>query len=121
VSNPLLIFWAQLFSRREPVGRVPSRVHIESSVQASSTIFLVMRRMRAPLITLIVIFFISVVGLTLIPGINPDGQPARLSLFESFYFMSYTATTIGFGELPWPFTPGQRLWVTFSIYLSVVA
>ncbi len=120
MSNPLLIFWAQLFSRREPVGRVPSRVHIESSIQASSTIFLVMRRMRAPLITLIVIFFISVVGLTLIPGINPDGQPERLSLFESFYFMSYTATTIGFGELPWPFTPGQRLWVTFSIYLSVV-
>jgi voltage-gated potassium channel len=115
-----LIFWAQLFSRREPLGRVPSRVHIESSVQASSTIFLVMRRMRAPLITLIVIFSISVVGLTLIPGIGPDGQPARLSLFESFYFMSYTATTIGFGELPWPFTPAQRLWVTFSIYLSVV-
>ena len=120
MSNPLLIFWAQLFSRREPVSRVPSRAHIESSVQASSTIFLVMRRMRAPLITLIVIFSISVVGLTLVPGIGPDGQPARLSLFESFYFMSYTATTIGFGELPWPFSPAQRLWVTFSIYLSVV-
>src|SRR5215207_6708569 len=120
VSSPLLIFWAQLFSRREPVSRVPSRPHIESSSQASSTIFLVMRRMRAPLITLIVIFFISVIGLTLIPGVGPDGQPARLSLFDSFYFMSYTATTIGFGELPWPFTAGQRLWVTFSIYLSVV-
>jgi voltage-gated potassium channel len=120
VSNPLLIFWAQLFSRREPISRPPSRVHIESSSQASSTIFLVMRRMRVPLITLIVIFSISVVGLTLIPGIGPDGQPARISLFEAFYFMSYTATTIGFGELPWPFTPAQRLWVTFSIYLSVV-
>ena len=34
--------------------------------------------------------------------------------------MSYTATTIGFGELPWPFTPAQRLWVTISIYLSVI-
>ena len=34
--------------------------------------------------------------------------------------MSYTATTIGFGELPWPFTPAQRLWVTFSIFFSVV-
>jgi voltage-gated potassium channel len=120
VSNPLLVFWAQLFGRREPVSRVASGAHIESSSQASSTIFLVMRRMRAPLITLIVIFFISVVGLTLIPGIGPDGQPARISLFEAFYFMSYTATTIGFGELPWPFTPAQRLWVTFSIYLSVV-
>jgi voltage-gated potassium channel len=53
VSNPLLIFWAQLFGRR-PISRAPSRVHIESSSQASSTIFLVMRRMRAPLIILIV-------------------------------------------------------------------
>ena len=97
-----------------------SRAHVESSSQASATIFLVMRRMRAPLIILIVIFSVSVVGLTLIPGIGPDGQPARISLFEAFYFMSYTATTIGFGELPWPFTPGQRLWVTFSIYLSVI-
>ena len=120
MSNPLLVFWAQLFGRREPMSRVPSHAHIESSSQASSTIFLVMRRMRAPLITLIVIFSVSVVGLTLIPGVDPDGQPARISLFESFYFMSYTATTIGFGELPWPFTPAQRLWVTFSIYLSVV-
>ncbi|HEX3199855.1 MAG TPA: NAD-binding protein, partial [Propionibacteriaceae bacterium] len=120
MSNPLLVFWAQMFGRREPTSRAPSRVHIESSIQASSTIFLVMRRMRAPLITLIVIFSVSVVGLTLIPGIGPDGQPARISLFEAFYFMSYTATTIGFGELPWPFTPAQRLWVTFSIYLSVV-
>ncbi len=119
MSNPLLVFWAQLFSRREAVSRV-SRAHIESSSQASSTIFLVMRRMRTPLITLIVIFFVSVVGLTLIPGVDPEGQLAYISLFESFYFMSYTATTIGFGELPWPFTPGQRLWVTFSIYLSVV-
>ena len=120
MSNPLLIFWAQLFGRRGPISRAPSRVHIESSSQASSTIFLVMRRMRAPLIILIVIFSVSVVGLTLIPGIGPDGQPARISLFEAFYFMSYTATTIGFGELPWPFTPAQRLWVTVSIYLSVI-
>jgi voltage-gated potassium channel len=118
VSNPLLVFWAQLFGRREPSA--PSRVHIESSSQASSTIFLVMRRMRAPLIILIVIFSVSVVGLTLIPGVGPDAQPARISLFEAFYFMSFTATTIGFGELPWPFTPAQRLWVTFSIYLSVI-
>jgi len=120
MSNPLLVFWAQLFRRRESVTRVPSRAHIEASSHASSTIFLVMRRMRAPLITLIVIFTTSVIGLSLIPGIDPEGRPARISLFESFYFMSYTATTIGFGELPWPFTPAQRLWVTVTIYLSVV-
>ena len=120
MSNPLLVFWAQLFSRRESVRRVLPAAQIESSSHASATIFLVMRRMRAPLITLIVIFSISVVGLTLIPGVDPEGRVARISLFESFYFWSYTATTIGFGELPYPFTPAQRLWVTFAIYLSVI-
>jgi voltage-gated potassium channel len=121
VSNPLLIFWSQLFGRRGPTASVAaSRAHLESSSQASATIFLIMRRMRAPLITLIVIFSVSVVGLALIPGVDNEGEPARVSLFESFYFMSYTATTIGFGELPYPFTTEQRLWVTFSIYLSVI-
>ncbi len=119
MSNPLLVFWA-LLSRRKAGSRMPSHAHIESSSQASSTIFLVMRRLRAPLITLIVIFSVSVIGLTLIPGVDANGNAARISLFESFYFMSYTATTIGFGELPYPFTAGQRLWVTFAIYLSVV-
>jgi voltage-gated potassium channel len=119
MSNPLLVFWT-LFSRRKSGSPVSPRAHIESSSQASSTIFLVMRRMRAPLITIIVIFSVSVIGLTLIPGIDADGNVVRISLFESFYFMSYTATTIGFGELPSPFTAGQRLWVTFAIYLSVV-
>ena len=121
VSNPLLVFWAQLFGRREPVAgsRIPS-TSIRRA-RSSSTIFVVMRRMRAPLITLIVIFSISVVGLTLIPG-HRSGRPARPGWASStpFYFMSYTATTIGFGELPWPFTHGQRLWVTVSIYLSVI-
>ena len=119
MSNPLLVFWT-LLSRRKAGSRVPSHAHIASSSQASSTIFLVMRRLRAPLITLIVIFSVSVIGLTLIPGVDANGNVARISLFESFYFMSYTATTIGFGELPYPFTAGQRLWVTFAIYLSVV-
>jgi voltage-gated potassium channel len=119
MSNPLLVFWA-LLSKRGSGQRVAPRHLIESSHQASSTIFLVMRRMRAPLITLIVIFSISVIGLTLIPGVDGQGRPAHITLFESFYFMSYTATTIGFGELPYPFTAGQRLWVTVAIYLSVV-
>ncbi|HEX8508915.1 MAG TPA: NAD-binding protein [Propionibacteriaceae bacterium] len=120
MSSPLLVFWTQLFSRRQRTSRFPNQIHIESPTQASSTIFLIMRRMRAPLITLIVIFSVSVVGLTLIPGVDPDGRPARISPFESFYFWSYTATTIGFGELPWPFTPAQRLWVTFAIFFSVI-
>ncbi|HYI52870.1 MAG TPA: ion channel, partial [Microlunatus sp.] len=120
MSNPLLIFWQQLFGPRRDADEAVSRAHLEFADQASATIFLIMRRMRTPLIVLILVFSISVVGLALIPGVDPDGESARMSLFDAFYFMSYTATTIGFGELPWPFTTAQRLWVTFSIYLSVI-
>jgi Trk K+ transport system NAD-binding subunit len=43
-----------------------------------------------------------------------------MSLFEAFYFVTFTATTIGFGELPHSFTDQQRLFVTVIIYLSVL-
>jgi Trk K+ transport system NAD-binding subunit len=77
--------------------------------------------MRAPIIVLIAIYAISVFGLTLIPGIDADGRPAPpLSVFHAFYFVSYTATTIGFGEIPAAFSDGQRLWVVACIYLTVV-
>lgn len=120
MGSPLLIFWQQLFGARRRLDPVVSRAHLEFADRATATIFLIMRRMRRPLIVLIVIFSISVLGLALIPGVNEDGERARMTLFDAFYFMSYTATTIGFGELPWEFTAAQRLWVTFSIYLSVV-
>ncbi len=119
MSRPVLAFWKHLLRQRRG-NRMTSMAHDEASRQASSTIFLIMRRMRAPLITLIVILFVSVLGLSLIPGVDAEGRPAFISLFQAFYFMSYTAATIGFGELPWPFSSAQRLWVTFSIYLSVI-
>ena len=84
-------------------------------------LFLALRRLRAPLIIIISVYAISVAGLTLIPGTGSDGKPETMSFFHAFYVMSYTATTIGFGEIPNPFTDAQRMWVTFSIYLSVVA
>ena len=43
-----------------------------------------------------------------------------MGFFDAFYVMSYTASTIGFGEIPYPFTYNQRMWVTISIYLTVV-
>ncbi len=86
----------------------------------SDVLFLVLRRLRAPLITLIAVYAISVGGLALIPAVDANGNPGRMSLFHAFYVMSYTATTIGFGEIPQPFTDAQRLWVTFAIYLSVI-
>jgi len=87
----------------------------------NSAFFLVLRRMRVPIIVVIVIYAISVFGLTLVPGIDADGKAAPpLSFFHAFYFVSYTATTIGFGEIPAAFSDAQRMWVTISIYLTVV-
>ena len=86
---------------------------------SSEAFFLVMRRIRLPLIVLVVIFSISVLGLTLVPGGTPDA-PWHMGFFDAFYFMSYTATTIGYGELPQAFNDAQRMWVTLSIYLTVV-
>lgn len=126
MGNPLLSFWMRLLGQdEEPGPRGPSRrlrrrIPMASAVEAEATIFLILRRMRAPLIVLITIFAVSVLGLTLVPGQDATGAPYRMSFFDAFYFMSYTASTIGFGELPNTFTPGQRLWVTATIYLTVI-
>ncbi|MEC5398600.1 NAD-binding protein [Uliginosibacterium sp. H1] len=82
-------------------------------------LFLALRRLRTPLIALILAYAFSVVGLVAIPGADPAGNPYHLGFFHAFYVVSYTATTIGFGEIPFAFTDAQRAWVTFSIYLSV--
>ena len=121
MTNPLLVFWYRLFAGAGAgsAGAPRWRVPMASSRQASATIFLVMRKMRAPLIVLIVIFAITTVGLTLIPGQDDAGRPWRMGFFDAFYVMSYTASTIGFGEIPYPFTYNQRMWVTISIYLTV--
>lgn len=124
MGNPLLAFWLQLLGQdddddpgpRAPRRRPRQRIPKASQVEAEATIFLVLRRMRTPLIVLITIFAVSVLGLTLVPG----GDGGGMSFFDAFYFMSYTASTIGFGELPDPFTAAQRLWVTAAIYLTVI-
>jgi len=86
----------------------------------NSTLLLTLRRLRAPIILLISIFAIGMVGLVLIPGVDADGRPWHMSIFQAFYFTSYTASTIGFGEIPYPFSDRQRLWVTAIIYASVI-
>ena len=87
----------------------------------TSIFFLALRRMRVPLIVLIVLYAVSTLGLTLVPGIDEQGHPAPpMSFFHAFYFVSYTASTIGFGEIPVPFSDAQRMWVTVCIFLSVI-
>jgi voltage-gated potassium channel len=122
MGNPLLVFWVRLLTGEEQGQRRPRRwrVPMASATQASATIFLVMRRMRTPLIVLIAIFAVSTLGLTLIDGQDAQGRPWRMGFFDAFYVMSYTASTIGFGEIPYAFTYNQRMWVTISIYLTVV-
>ncbi len=84
-------------------------------------VFLIFRRMRPPLITLSLVYAISILGLTLIPGQDSDGNVWHMDFFHAFYFVSFMSTTIGFGEIPYEFTDAQRLWVSVSIYASVIA
>ncbi|NOY16513.1 MAG: potassium transporter TrkA [Gammaproteobacteria bacterium] len=81
---------------------------------------LILRRMRVPLLVLIATYSISVLGFVLVPGIDESGQRWNMTFFDAVYFVSYMATTIGFGELPQPFSAAQRMWTTISIYLSVI-
>jgi voltage-gated potassium channel len=123
MGNPLQVMWYRIFAEDQGSRRRLGEVVVlpEPPEQPPSAgILLVLRRMRAPLIVVIVIFAVSVLGLTLVPGEDGQGRPGRLSIFEAFYFMSSTATTIGFGEIPYTFTPAQRMWVTFAIFLSVI-
>ena len=82
---------------------------------------LILRRMRIPLLVLIASYSVSILGFVMIPGIDENGQRWHMTFFDSIYFVSYMATTIGFGELPQPFSAAQRLWATITIYLSVVS
>jgi Trk K+ transport system NAD-binding subunit len=78
---------------------------------------IVLREMRAPLMVLVVAYAVGIGVMMLIPGI--DGEP--MSAFHAFYFMTYTATTTGFGELPQEFSDAQRLWAIVCLYMSVIA
>ena len=86
----------------------------------NNVLFLLLRRLRTPLILLIVVYAVTVLGFVLIPGVDDKGQPWNMGFFHAFYVVSYTATTIGFGELPYLFNNAQRMWLIVTIYASVV-
>ena len=81
----------------------------------------VLRYMRGPVFVLIVVYAIGITGMSLIPGYDNDGNLVYMDLFHSFYFFTYTATTTGFGEIPYEFTDEQRLWAIFCVYMGVIA
>ncbi|HZF70123.1 potassium channel family protein [Sulfuricurvum sp.] len=86
-----------------------------------STIWLFLRKMRVPLIVLNLAHAIPVILLTLVPGTGDNGQPTHLSFFDAMYVVAYTATTIGFGEIPYAFSYAQRIVVFLTIYATVPA
>ena len=82
---------------------------------------MILRRMRAPFLLLICAYSIAILGMVLIPGVDDNGNVWHMSFFHAFYFVSYTATTIGFGEIPYPLSDAQRLWALLIVYTSVTA
>ncbi|MFT4633446.1 MAG: voltage-gated potassium channel [Candidatus Pseudothioglobus sp.] len=84
-----------------------------------SVIFLILRQMRAPLLVLSTVYTIATLGLTLIPGMDDQGQVWYMDFFHAFYFVAFMGTTIGFGEIPYAFTDAQRMWVLVFIYITV--
>ncbi|MGB6329245.1 MAG: NAD-binding protein [Halarcobacter sp.] len=86
----------------------------------NSSLFIVLQRMRKPFLVITITHTIAIIGLLIIDGLDNNGNSYNMTIFDAFYFVSYTATTIGFGETPYEFTYPQRLWVTFSIYLTVL-
>ena len=91
------------------------------STNTGRVIFIVLQQMRRPILTLIVVYATSMIGWFLIPAIDDAGNPQSLSFFHAFYFLTYTATTTGFGELPYTFSEAQRMWGIVSLYASVIA
>lgn len=81
----------------------------------------VLRYMRRPIFSLVLVYAVGITGMALIPGRDADGNVEYMSLFHAFYFFTYTATTTGFGEIPAAFTDEQRLWAIFCLYMGVVA
>lgn len=87
---------------------------------SDNALWIILQRLRTPIIVIIVTYSISILGMVLIDGMDSEGNVYHLTFFDAFYFISYTASTIGFGETPYDFTYEQRLWVLICIYLTVI-
>ncbi len=86
----------------------------------NQVIWIILKKLRTPFLVILITFSISILGMMLIPGVDDKGHIYHLNFFDAFYFVSYMATTIGFGESPYAFTYPQKLWVTVAIYLTVI-
>ncbi|MFN3919927.1 MAG: potassium channel family protein [Methylohalobius sp.] len=79
--------------------------------------FLILREMRTPMLVLISVYAVAILGMTLMPAKGGG----HMSIFHAFYFVMYTATTTGFGEVPREFSDAQRLWASGCLFITVIA
>ncbi len=86
----------------------------------NNALWIILQKLRTPLLVIIITYAIAILGMVLIPGEKPSGEVYHLTFFDAFYFVSYMASTIGFGEIPYEFTYEQRLWVSVCIYITVI-
>ena len=84
-------------------------------------VWLTMRRMRTPLIMLILVYTFSVFGMLVIPGEDAAGNEIHVSILDAMYFVAIMATTIGFGEIPVAFTDAQRMYAFLILFPNVIA
>ncbi len=75
--------------------------------------------MRPPLLLLSIVYAVATLGLTLLPGLDDEGNVWHMDFFHAFYFVTFMGTTIGFGEIPYPFTDIQRMWTLVFVYITV--
>ena len=62
----------------------------------SIVFYLLLRRLRLPLLVLVGVYAISILGFVLIPGQDNHGNVWDMSFFHAFYFVSFMGSTIGF-------------------------
>jgi len=87
----------------------------------NDAVWLTLRRMRTPLVVLIIVYTMSVFGLWMIPGEDAQGRPYSLTLLDAAYFVAILSTTIGLGEIPHDYTEAQRLYIYLTIFPNVTA
>lgn len=87
---------------------------------SNNSLWLILQKLRVPFLVLIIAYTVAIIGLVMLDGTTNEGKPYNMTIFDAFYFITYTATTIGFGETPYTFTYSQRIWVSMIIYLTVI-
>jgi len=84
-------------------------------------VWLTMRRLRTPLMVMILVYSLSAFGMVMIPGQDAAGNAIDVGYLDAVYFISIMATTIGFGEIPTTFTHAQRMYVLVILFPNVIA